>query len=284
MPLNFNFHGKETLVEYTYPWLPSRCSNCNKWGHLAKGCLSEKKKSMDVEEAGEMEKAASEDSVVDKGSQTEEHTGLQESVDTVTVTPIEDTNMVVVEGEKMVAEIVETETHQENEQGWSTPKKACRSPDKTKVLEYGHVSILTNSRFSVLSAMEVEGEIIEKREKDGVSSEQSKKDEVHIELNEQTGGLEVQRIAQVSTTVEQGNISAQTEQKQQEENDIEATNADVAEGHLSVQNSEREVVKTRQSLPRISKANHRYLSESTVQKTKEDIPSVLNKKNSRKNL
>ncbi|KAF8075377.1 hypothetical protein N665_1099s0003 [Sinapis alba] len=35
----FNFNGKETLVEYTYPWLPKKCSNCDKWGHMAKVCL-----------------------------------------------------------------------------------------------------------------------------------------------------------------------------------------------------------------------------------------------------
>lgn len=40
--LSFNFHGKETLVEYTYPWLPTRCENCEKWGHLAKVCLAQK--------------------------------------------------------------------------------------------------------------------------------------------------------------------------------------------------------------------------------------------------
>lgn len=42
--MNFTFHGKETLVEYTYQWLPSRCSNGNKWGHLAKACLAEVRK------------------------------------------------------------------------------------------------------------------------------------------------------------------------------------------------------------------------------------------------
>lgn len=36
--MNFNLYGKDILVEYTYPWLPSRCSNCNKWGHLDRVC------------------------------------------------------------------------------------------------------------------------------------------------------------------------------------------------------------------------------------------------------
>ncbi|KAF8098611.1 hypothetical protein N665_0263s0040 [Sinapis alba] len=36
--MNFNIHGKETLVEYSYPWLPPKCTACGKWGHLVKAC------------------------------------------------------------------------------------------------------------------------------------------------------------------------------------------------------------------------------------------------------
>lgn len=38
--IKFNFHGKETPVEYSYPWLPSKCINCDKWGHSVKACMS----------------------------------------------------------------------------------------------------------------------------------------------------------------------------------------------------------------------------------------------------
>lgn len=51
------------------------------------------------------------------------------------------------------------------ELGWSevSPGKACRSPDKSRQsLEFGNVSILTNSRISVLATEE--GEIVDQNE------------------------------------------------------------------------------------------------------------------------
>ncbi|KAG2256064.1 hypothetical protein Bca52824_075358 [Brassica carinata] len=44
----FNINGKDTLVEYIYPWFPSRCSNYLKWGHLEKACLAPKKDSCSI--------------------------------------------------------------------------------------------------------------------------------------------------------------------------------------------------------------------------------------------
>lgn len=40
--MKFNHNGKETLIEYSYPWLPPRCSNCQKWGHLHTACVANK--------------------------------------------------------------------------------------------------------------------------------------------------------------------------------------------------------------------------------------------------
>lgn len=61
--MNFTFHGKETLVEYTYPWLPPKCTTCEKWGHLAKACLRQSKPAEDVEssveESGESQRLGS---------------------------------------------------------------------------------------------------------------------------------------------------------------------------------------------------------------------------------
>ncbi|WZZ27081.1 hypothetical protein YC2023_010482 [Brassica napus] len=34
--------GNQVMVSVAYPWLPSRCSICSKWGHKAKECVSKK--------------------------------------------------------------------------------------------------------------------------------------------------------------------------------------------------------------------------------------------------
>ncbi|KAF8083331.1 hypothetical protein N665_0780s0004 [Sinapis alba] len=34
--MKLNIQGQDTLVEYVYPWLPTKCSTCGKWGHSVK--------------------------------------------------------------------------------------------------------------------------------------------------------------------------------------------------------------------------------------------------------
>ena len=50
--MNFNLQGKDTLVEYSYPWLPNKCTYCGKWGHLARVCRGKRiaDKTMEEEE------------------------------------------------------------------------------------------------------------------------------------------------------------------------------------------------------------------------------------------
>lgn len=42
MKMNFNIEGKEVLIEYTYPKLPTKCSICDLWGHSVKTCKNGK--------------------------------------------------------------------------------------------------------------------------------------------------------------------------------------------------------------------------------------------------
>lgn len=37
--INFSKDGKEFVIEFSYPWLPSICNHCDKWGHLEKLCV-----------------------------------------------------------------------------------------------------------------------------------------------------------------------------------------------------------------------------------------------------
>lgn len=46
----YNFTGEEegeldSVIKYSYPWLPPRCGCCKKWGHLRETCLSPENKS-----------------------------------------------------------------------------------------------------------------------------------------------------------------------------------------------------------------------------------------------
>ncbi|KAF8113095.1 hypothetical protein N665_0057s0045 [Sinapis alba] len=159
--LNFNFHGKETLVEFTYPWLPSRCFNCQKWGHLAKSCLGEKRLTLEKQNEEEKETVGLEGNSLD----LDESKKLQSVENNVSPKAGEGN---ITETENSVKDTVEADdavsdenNKQVEEHAWSTPMKSCRSPDKAKTLEYGQVSILSNSRFAVLSPTEEEGEISE---------------------------------------------------------------------------------------------------------------------------
>lgn len=37
--MDFSKDGEEFLVEFHYPWLPSKCKHCNKWGHIVRKCV-----------------------------------------------------------------------------------------------------------------------------------------------------------------------------------------------------------------------------------------------------
>lgn len=41
--INFTIDGKVHCIEYMYPWLPSRCDKCGKWGHLEQRCGQKRK-------------------------------------------------------------------------------------------------------------------------------------------------------------------------------------------------------------------------------------------------
>ncbi|KAF8090070.1 hypothetical protein N665_0489s0010 [Sinapis alba] len=263
--MNFNIQGQDTLVEYFYPWLPTKYSTCGKWGHSVKVCPLNRGKQQTttevtplvgehIEKVGEegMEVVAqsleiagtgkiistSEDrergeevtESLRNGSETEkiqdheeiEKVGEEGSGIEETVPPAQN---VVAQTDKVVQD-----ENLESTQEWLnvTPGKSSKSPRKT--LEFGNVSILTNSRFSVLSPTEEEGEILE--EKDGEDT------------------------AKVS---------------------------DLQELSTEKSTKVKEIVIPRQSLPRGSKSNHKFLGDTSVQTAQDDGPSDLNKKKSRRN-
>ncbi|KAL0644775.1 hypothetical protein Bca4012_043065 [Brassica carinata] len=152
--LKFKFQGKETRIEYSYLWLPSKYVESGKEGNRKEN-----------ENLSENDKG-------DKEKEGEEVVGKTHEVGDIILNSTVD-----VEVENVAVETKESEIQAENsketisaniEEEWQTvsPGKVGRSAEKmNNTLEYGHVSILANSRFSVLrmeEEEEEEGEITEK--------------------------------------------------------------------------------------------------------------------------
>ncbi|KAF8107533.1 hypothetical protein N665_0119s0002 [Sinapis alba] len=303
--MKFTFQGKETLVEYTYPWLPVKCHTCEKWGHTTKVCLvnrgkqQEEKQSEDGHESGGLikENEATETNTVEEVSDKEEeredltenngvltggenHRDVNDGVSTQDqesgksqnsekhvvsdnmehvgdqenkTMEVESQNSVQLQGDMLSLKGISESSGKNNiiiaDGEWMdvTPSKGSRSPNKLKkTLEFGQVSILSNSRFSVLSPTEEEGEIME------VAEDSQGKEKETEELQGKEVEVEIKDQNKDSTVVKQV--------------------------------KEKDVVIPRQSLPRGSKDNHKFLGDGSVQKAQDVGPSGLNKKKSRKNL
>lgn len=258
--MNFNIKGKEFLVEYSYPWLPTKCYKCEKWGHAAKVCSSNKSKDVVVREEQEKNEKQGEDkedqgfkedvaTTVESGlgSEQNQDSGEKSSDEVFSASsPISGTEnqtsdpgkkeaqqsdmmRVTASVEGFVLDVDRVEAKEVEEKEWLdvSPGKSSRSPNtKNSELKFGQVAILTNSRFSVLS-VEEEGEIVDDR---------GEEVEVHI--------------AEVSLNAQGGT-------------------------------KEKEIIVPRQSLPRDSKIKHKVLGDKSVQKAQDASLSDLNKRKSR---
>ena len=178
MKMNFNIEGKEVLIEYTYPKLPTKCSICDLWGHSVKTCKNGKE--IQIEKQQE---SLEEGEIVDKQKE------IMNGIDMVQESPSEEvTGGLEVnkkvgnskEGSKSMIKVddkkVEEAVEKRNEWSEVTPGKASRSPGRRK-LEFGSVTLLTNFRFSVLMPfVEQEEEALEQQDIEEQSEEQSEED------------------------------------------------------------------------------------------------------------
>ena len=152
--MNFKFQGKDTLIDFTYPWLPTKCPTCGKWGHSEKTCSKQKEKEKEEVRTGEEsvpKQSEQNNSMVLEDGENQElqksQTENSEELQNVEVMEVSISN----EREK-VDDQIET---------WSTPVKVSRTPEKAKEREFDQDSILSSSRFAVLSSEvdEEEGKI-----------------------------------------------------------------------------------------------------------------------------
>ena len=229
LPKHFCFKsdkGGDTIVEFVYPWLPPRCIECSKWGHLKSDCKSKKK------EQGVEEKKTLVDNVV---LLDEQSTQTQEKCD-------KNSNVLKTESSRTKEVMDQEETMNEGDRGWSTPIKVVRSPVKSTELRYGEVSIMSNS-FSCLSD---KGEV------------------------EEAENLEAEENNQVEQKEDEKELVTEGSHPMQEE---EGKNKDTKEVGVTL----------RQSIPRVSKDNHKVVSTTGVQNTRNHNPTALRTRQSKTN-
>lgn len=139
LPKEYSFTGEEegeldSVINYSYPWLPPRCSGCQKWGHLHESCLLSATKTITE-------------------SPSVKINGEEEGTKSISVQ-----RPSAVEGAekntKMTKDIVDVEggglEEKATEQVWITPKSGHSPRKLNESLKFGEVSILKNT-FSVLN-------------------------------------------------------------------------------------------------------------------------------------
>lgn len=229
--INFKKNGVSSLVEFIYPWLPMRCSTCKKWGHTDKVCIKNK------------EGGKSEEEISKEGDDMSEGEMMKKTEISAQMKDIE-----LAEPENGIekGELVNN---------WEdvTPKKGNRSP----ILQFGQVKILTPSRFSALQEVNEEGELGNQVEYEEVLSV-------------------VEEIITEENAVEK--VGNDDEKEVEGEENMEE-NTNEIDGEKEV-NSNDQAVKsiagiehwpdlattTRPSLPRLSKTMHKVVPDKTMQR------------------
>lgn len=282
--MTFKVQGKEARVEYSYPWLPSKCTKCGKWGHSAQTCVVKENSSDENVPQNVVEKVATQEK------------GVEERVDRVV--QAEDANQ-ILQKEKNVVQTENTEKVNEvngvTESEWQTvsPGKVGRSAEKKgEDAEQGQKSILSNSRFSVLSLDEEDGEIIERVEETETgdikeldnSVEETMETQVSLREELQSLGVEEIQEKKTQTTLNQGTdeIVERVNNTENIEKAAETPSEGASKTIVDTGTKGRDTTSLRPSLPRSSKDNHTVLSNSAVHKAK-DASSFGNKKSLKKN-
>jgi len=139
----YNLRGEEegeldVTINYSYPWLPPRCSCCKKWGHGTEACLATVNDSQKVPEST---------------SSQLKSTPISEQI------PVSNNGG---ETDKLEKYGNADEDESKKDGGWITPPKTGRSPaKKINSLKFGEVSILSNSYSALSGKGEGGGENVE---------------------------------------------------------------------------------------------------------------------------
>ncbi|KAL0884543.1 hypothetical protein Bca101_008524 [Brassica carinata] len=165
LKINYNIQGKETIVQFSYPWLPPKCDKCRRWGHYETFCKENK-----------LEVATVKDSVVTQAKENVEV--VLNTVNEVTTSNREVEEGVIKNAGTIVGEYSKTKDGSKVKKGKESEvvsnEKIGRSP-KTQNLQYGQVKIITPSRYAALSNMEENGagELVTEDEKEDMEIEEA---------------------------------------------------------------------------------------------------------------
>lgn len=149
LPKEITFYkgGKEFTVTYYYPWLPSRCNICDRWGHTENVCgmKSKGKKQTYAErvsgsEGSNVKKAESSLKVVEANGDLNSNESKKNKDKTEEQ-----------EGDKQIPAV----TEEQLKEVWSSPVKTGRPLSETQ----NEVIQISASRFSILGEEVEEGEL-----------------------------------------------------------------------------------------------------------------------------
>ncbi|KAF8116952.1 hypothetical protein N665_0013s0011 [Sinapis alba] len=185
--INFLKNDKEFTAEFIYPWLPSRCKLCDKWGHTETVCVM-----------GKTDEKKQSETIIQKILQREEGKEQVNRESTPNTTLVDTGNLKGEDTlEKGQVEVVD--------ESWATPLKIGRSPSKSPVREQGVDPIISASKFSVLSIEEEEeeGEIQKDTSQVSEESDAITGEDLNMEGNVAHTGVQtvVPEVAQTEDTV-----------------------------------------------------------------------------------
>lgn len=233
--IDFTIQGKVVTVGFDYPWLPPRCATCRKWGHYETFCKEKKKEKEVVKETErkEFKTPTSESSkAMKKIAETQQSSGnKQESSNDVTSKT--NVDQIVGDKEKQYEDEISMR-NKEVEEGeieeWETVSGEKIGRSSQRLLQYGQVTIATPSRYAALINTDEKGEEM----KHGV--EEGEEKEAVEEIEEETNN-------EVADDIYQSMVEENAEANKKG--------------------------RSRQILPRLSKANHKVIIPETLNRVKD---------------
>ncbi|XP_010480749.1 PREDICTED: uncharacterized protein LOC104759539 [Camelina sativa] len=155
LPTEYVIRGEEdgeldAVVKYSYPWLPPRCSACQKWGHIRDSCLTGAQAVSSATTGSDLSAVSGPSVLV--AEETLHVTDTSQAV----VDVVLEKNQVT--SGSAGGEEVEKQVEREPGQEWITPQKKKQNSGSRHISPTGDAGSLLSNSYSVLCGMEEGGE------------------------------------------------------------------------------------------------------------------------------